>query len=112
MHILCPHCRNPIELVKLTPREEITCPSCGSSFHLESGSTTGWERKAGQRLGRFELLAVVGQGAFRTVDKARDPELDRVVPVRARGGRWPSSIGAIHRPTILVVISWQDGASK
>src|SRR5262245_30900938 len=41
MHVLCPHCRNPIELVKLSAREEITCPSCGSSFHLESGSTTG-----------------------------------------------------------------------
>ena len=25
MHILCPHCKNPIELVRLTPSEEITC---------------------------------------------------------------------------------------
>jgi len=40
MHILCPHCQNPIELVKLTPREEILCPSCGSSFKLESETTT------------------------------------------------------------------------
>jgi WD40 repeat protein/tRNA A-37 threonylcarbamoyl transferase component Bud32 len=82
VHILCPHCHNPIEVVKLSPREEITCPSCGSTFHLESGSTTGWERKAGQRLGRFELLDVVGQGAFGTVYKARDPELDRVVAIK------------------------------
>jgi hypothetical protein len=69
--------------VKLSSREEITCPSCGSSFQLESGSTTGWERKAGQKLGRFELLDVVGQGAFGTVYKARDPELDRVVALKA-----------------------------
>jgi nitrite reductase/ring-hydroxylating ferredoxin subunit len=40
MHILCPHCHNPIELVRLTPHEEIACPSCGSSFCLETGSTS------------------------------------------------------------------------
>src|SRR5262245_6781998 len=41
VHILCPHCRNPIEMARLTPREEITCPSCGSTFRLETGSTFG-----------------------------------------------------------------------
>ena len=30
---------------KLTPREEIDCPSCGSSFCLETESTTGWVRE-------------------------------------------------------------------
>jgi nitrite reductase/ring-hydroxylating ferredoxin subunit len=55
MHILCPHRRNPIEVVKLTPREEVSCPSCGSSFCLENGSTTGWRRSDG-KLGEFEVL--------------------------------------------------------
>jgi WD40 repeat protein len=82
MHILCPHCRNPIEVVKLSSREEITCPSCGSSFHLESDSTTGWVRGAGQKLGKFELIDVLGHGAFGTVYKARDPELDRTVALK------------------------------
>jgi WD40 repeat protein/tRNA A-37 threonylcarbamoyl transferase component Bud32 len=82
MHILCPHCRNPIEVVKLTPREEIACPSCGSSFRLDTDSTTGWQRSAGQKLGRFEMLDTVGQGAFGTVYKARDPDLDRVVAIK------------------------------
>jgi WD40 repeat protein/tetratricopeptide (TPR) repeat protein/tRNA A-37 threonylcarbamoyl transferase component Bud32 len=83
MHILCPHCRNPIEVVKLTPSEEITCSACGSSFHLESeNSTTDWKRAPGRKLGKFELLEVVGQGAFGTVYKARDPELDRVVALK------------------------------
>ena len=81
MHILCPHCRNPIEVVKLTPREEVACPSCGSSFCLETESTTGWAR-SGERLGKFELLDTVGQGAFGTVYKARDPELDRTVAIK------------------------------
>jgi WD40 repeat protein/tRNA A-37 threonylcarbamoyl transferase component Bud32 len=82
MHILCPHCRNPIELVKLTPRTEIACPSCGSSFHLESESTTAWARPAAQKVGRFEVLDTVGHGAFGTVYRARDPELDRVVAIK------------------------------
>src|SRR5262245_61963007 len=82
MHILCPHCRNPIEVVRLTPREEISCPSCGSSFRLETDSTAGWEGLAGKKLGKFELLDTVGQGGFGTVYKARDPELDRTVALK------------------------------
>jgi serine/threonine protein kinase len=82
MHILCPHCRNPIEVVKLNPREEITCPSFGSSFRLETGSTTSDRSRAGQKLGKFEVLATLGQGAFGTVYQARDPELDRTVAIK------------------------------
>ena len=82
MHIICPHCRNPIEVVQIAPREEIVCTSCGSSFHLEGGSTTGGGNIAGQKIGRFEVIDTLGQGAFGTVYKARDPELDRVVAVK------------------------------
>jgi serine/threonine protein kinase len=82
MHILCPHCHNPIEVVKLTPREEIACPSCGSSFRLEAESTTSDRPRPGHKLGKFELLDTVGQGAFGTVYKARDPELDRTVAIK------------------------------
>ncbi|HVS36670.1 MAG TPA: serine/threonine-protein kinase, partial [Gemmataceae bacterium] len=83
MHIICPHCRNPIEVVKIAPREEIVCTSCGSSFHLEGGSTTGGQVGAGQKVGKFELIEVVGSGAFGTVYKARDPELERTVALKA-----------------------------
>ena len=82
MHILCPHCRNPIEVVKLNPHEEIACPSCGSSFRVESDSTTDWRGKGGQKLGKYVLLGTLSQGACGTVYKARDPELDRVVAVK------------------------------
>jgi hypothetical protein len=82
MHILCPHCHNPIEVVKLSAHEEIACPSCGSSFRLETDTTTTPEYGSSQQLGRFELLGVVGRGAFGTMYKARDPELDRTVAVK------------------------------
>jgi serine/threonine protein kinase len=35
-----------------------------------------------QRLGRFELTRVLGHGAFGTVYKARDVELDRTVAIK------------------------------
>jgi tRNA A-37 threonylcarbamoyl transferase component Bud32 len=82
IHLLCPHCRNPIELVGL-PAGEVVCPSCGSTFRLERESTATWSPRGGQRkLGRFELIEAVGLGAFGTVYKARDPQLDRVVAIK------------------------------
>jgi tRNA A-37 threonylcarbamoyl transferase component Bud32 len=116
MHILCPHCRNPIEIVRLTPREEITCPSCGSSFCLETESTTGLESGTPQKVGRFEVLDVLGRGAFGTVYKARDPELDRVVALKVpRAGnlagpqdldrfvREARSVAQLRHPSIVSV---------
>jgi serine/threonine protein kinase len=82
MHILCPHCRNPIEVVKISAHAEIACPSCGSSFRLETDTTTGAADGSPQKLGRFELTGVLGHGAFGTVYKARDAELDRTVALK------------------------------
>jgi len=81
MHLLCPHCKNPIELVKLDPRAEITCTACGSSFRIDDSSTTGWT-PAGQSVGRFKLVEEVGHGGFGTVYKAHDPQLDRTVAIK------------------------------
>lgn len=82
MHLICPHCKNPIENIPLDRSEEITCTACGSSFRLTNGSTTGWDQPAGQLIGRFTVLETVGHGAFGTVFKAADRELDRVVAVK------------------------------
>jgi WD40 repeat protein/tRNA A-37 threonylcarbamoyl transferase component Bud32 len=82
MHVNCPHCHNPIELVKFTPREDVSCPWCGSSFRLEDQSTINYTPSLGQKIGKFELIDIVGQGAFGTVYKARDPDLDRIVAIK------------------------------
>jgi WD40 repeat protein len=79
MHLLCPHCHGPIELVDVHDRE-VVCPSCGSSFQLQRSSTTDWRPQ--RRLGKFEILGEVGVGAFGTVYRARDTELDRIVAIK------------------------------
>jgi serine/threonine-protein kinase len=116
MHILCPQCHNPIEVAKVAPREEVACPACGSTFRLEAGATTGSEGSAGWKVGKFELIETVGQGAFGTVYKARDPELDRVVAVKVpRAGnlagpqeldrflREARSVAQLRHPSIVPV---------
>jgi WD40 repeat protein/tRNA A-37 threonylcarbamoyl transferase component Bud32 len=124
MHILCPRCHNPIEVVKISAHEEIACPSCGSSFRLETDTTTAPEHSSPQKLGRFELLGVVGRGAFGTVYKARDLELDRTVAVKLpRAGnlagpqeldrflREARSIAQLRHPSIVTVheVGQRDG---
>ena len=79
MHLDCPHCHNPIEVVEEPQPAEVVCPSCGSSFELEPATRTGpVERK----LDRFVIVDTVGLGAFGRVYLARDPELDREVAIK------------------------------
>jgi serine/threonine protein kinase len=123
MHILCPHCHNPIEVVHIVPQVEIACPSCGSSFHLETGTTMA-DRGVGQKLGKFQLVEMVGQGAFGTVYKAQDLELARIVAIKVpRSGnlagaqeldrflREARSVAQLRHPSIISVheVGQEDG---
>jgi WD40 repeat protein/tRNA A-37 threonylcarbamoyl transferase component Bud32 len=116
MAVSCPHCQHLLE-PEPAPGQEVLCPSCGSSFRLDLGSTALWPPTgAGRRLGRFELLTPVGAGAFGTVYRARDTELDRVVAVKVpRAGslaageerdrflRESRSVAQLHHPGIVPV---------
>ena len=82
MHIRCPHCHNPIEVVDADPLTDITCPSCGSNFSLISGETASYSPGDVSTIGHFQLLESVGTGRFGTVWKARDTKLDRTVAVK------------------------------
>jgi WD40 repeat protein len=61
----------------------VVCSSCGSLIQLEPGATAAWlPRDAPRALGKFEFLERLGAGAFGTVYKARDTELQRTVAVK------------------------------
>jgi len=124
MHLACPHCHGPIEILTATGGEEILCPSCGSTFRLDTGSTTSWQSLRGRQLGRFELIESVGVGAFGSVYKARDPQLDRIVAIKVpRAGnlaerddldrflREGRSVAQLKHPTIVPVheVGLSDG---
>jgi WD40 repeat protein len=102
MPLVCPHCKNPIDAGPVPDTGEISCTACGSRFHLTDGNTVAWTAgPAGRRVSRFELLDTVGQGAFGTVFKARDPHLDRTVavkvPRRGNVGETPADVDRFLR---------------
>ncbi|HXG11210.1 MAG TPA: serine/threonine-protein kinase, partial [Gemmataceae bacterium] len=103
--ICCPRCHNPVEPppspLFLLPSEgekgegassrQMSCPSCGSSFRLDPAHPLTWSPERLTRLGKFDLLEAVGRGAFGTVYRAHDRELDRLVAVKVpRGSQWIS----------------------
>ena len=66
MPLQCPHCQNTIAVVGPTPRE-VVCPACGSTIELEPGGTAPFmPEEAPRRLGRFELLELLGETAADT----------------------------------------------
>jgi WD40 repeat protein/tRNA A-37 threonylcarbamoyl transferase component Bud32 len=99
MHLVCPHCHHPIELVT-KPASEVVCPSCGSSIQLAAGDTLASTDLGNrqQKIGRFTVIRTVGQGAFGTVYMARDEKLDRVVAIKVpRSSNLPEGAQALDR---------------
>lgn len=66
-----------------------------------------------KRIGRFEILAILGQGAFGKVYRARDPHLDREVAIKvplletpddiARFRREAKAAATLHHPNVCPV---------
>ncbi len=54
----------------------------GDEASGESGGASPQGRAGGAKIGRFEIIKVLGQGAFGTVYLAHDPHLDRKVAVK------------------------------
>ncbi len=82
MHVRCPHCRSPIEFVDDDALEDVICPSCGSSFSLVGTETTATHRAHSRAVGHFHLFERLGIGAFGSVWKAHDNQLDRTVAIK------------------------------
>lgn len=78
----CPHCKNPINIAaEASSTVSGVCPSCGSKLP-ELESTAPYQEELTKRIGRFELLEVVGQGQFGTVWKARDTRIRRIIALK------------------------------
>ena len=82
MEVRCPQCHSPIELEEDAELSAIVCASCGGRFSLLGEETIIVEAAAAKTVGRFELGELLGSGAFASVWKARDTELDRTVAVK------------------------------
>ena len=82
MHVRCPHCHQPVELVENAGLEHIDCPSCGSHFSLLGEQTASYHAGEVRTIGHFELVERLGMGQFGSVWMARDTELDRIVAVK------------------------------
>ena len=82
MQIRCPHCQNGVEVVDEVEFNDMSCDSCGSHFSLVSHPDAETLAPKEQMVDQFRLEQEVGTGAFGTVYKARDTELDRAVALK------------------------------
>ncbi|MGB4710179.1 MAG: bifunctional serine/threonine-protein kinase/formylglycine-generating enzyme family protein [Fuerstiella sp.] len=93
MHFRCPNCNNPVEMAEgeLNLDEtvsDITCPTCNSKFSLSGEETATAASFSGTMIAHFEVRDVLGEGAFGTVYKAWDSQLERHVAIKVpREGR-------------------------
>jgi serine/threonine protein kinase/WD40 repeat protein len=82
LRIRCPDCRSPKSVAADTEFTQLTCESCGSQFSIVDQTRDSAEAAVTTTMGRFELLERLGAGAYGTVWKARDKELERDVAVK------------------------------
>lgn len=83
MIIICPECQHHWQGMPSDPSGHVTCPTCNNTFTI-IGDETLTHRAPPTRhsLDRFELVQIVGCGAFGEVWKAIDHELKRTVAIK------------------------------
>jgi hypothetical protein len=84
----CPQCQMPVAADQSRDAGGTVCPSCGAAFNLVDRDATVLVAGQPVTLGHYQLLSVLGRGAFGIVWKAHDAKLDRIVAVKIpRKGR-------------------------
>ena len=80
IRIRCPHCRHRVQIVEDDSFKSHTCDSCGSQFGFVDEAQD--DVPAPRTIGHFQLQGKLGSGAFGTVWRAYDSELDREVAIK------------------------------
>ena len=132
--VSCPDCGKAYELPDESLGRKANCKSCGNTFRVHTGDDTSQSNRSVRegvfgfksrisasdtlpaQIGRFQILAKLGAGAFGTVYKAYDPVLERDVAVKVpnpgllsserdkqRYLREPKAAGQLHHPNIVPV---------
>lgn len=83
MIVRCPYCNQGNELEDPSSFHALCCATCGSSLNLEEDpNATVAATSEARQFGHFQLIEILGHGAFGTVWKACDQELDRIVALK------------------------------
>lgn len=122
--ISCPHCGNVVQLVAKS-KTDVTCGSCGSAVTVEAdadATATDSLPDLPLQIGRFQIIRLLGEGAFGAVYLANDPSLRRMVAVKIpRQGYFQSSheeirffreaqsAAKLHHPHIVPVYEVSQG---
>jgi hypothetical protein len=76
----CPRCGKSASAPDSYSGQSVTCPQC--RHHFAAAPAAPAEDAAPNCVGRFQVRAEVGAGAFGTVYRAYDPQLDREVALK------------------------------
>jgi len=82
MRVRCPQCQASVETLDSDPMTKIHCDACGSNFSLLTSVTATAPARNTRFVAHFQLLEEVGHGAFGSVWKAHDTQLDRLVAIK------------------------------